>query len=98
MKKKVAVVLFNLGGPDKLSFVKPFLFNLFFDPAIISAPRPLRYLLSKFISAKREKTARKIYSHLGGRSPILELTKLMIPQVPLLFLLMLILAIRKHFH
>ena len=81
MKKKVAVVLFNLGGPDKLSAVKPFLFNLFYDPAIISVPRPLRYLLAKFISTKREKTAREIYSHLGGRSPILELTKLQAKQL-----------------
>ena len=81
MKKKVAVVLFNLGGPDKLSSVKPFLFNLFYDPAIISAPRPLRYLLAKFISTKREKIAREIYSHLGGRSPILELTKLQAKQL-----------------
>jgi len=81
MKKKIAVVLFNLGGPDQLSSVKPFLFNLFFDPAIISAPRPLRYLLAKYISKKREKTAREIYSHLGGKSPILELTKLQAKQL-----------------
>ena len=58
MKKKIAVVLFNLGGPDKLSSVKPFLFNLFNDPFIIEAPFPLRYLLAKFISSKREKKAR----------------------------------------
>ena len=38
MKKKIAIVLFNLGGPDQLSSVKPFLFNLFNDPAIIGAP------------------------------------------------------------
>ena len=81
MKKKVAVVLFNLGGPDKLSSVKPFLFNLFYDPAILSAPRPIRYLLAKFISTKREKTTSKIYSHLGGKSPILELTKLQAKQL-----------------
>ena len=54
MKKKIAVVLFNLGGPDKLASVKPFLFNLFYDPAIIRAPRPLRYLLAKFISTKKK--------------------------------------------
>ena len=76
MKKKIAVVLFNLGGPDKLTSVKPFLFNLFNDPFIIEAPFPLRYLLAKFISSKREKKAKEIYSHLGGKSPILELTKL----------------------
>jgi len=48
-----AVVLFNLGGPDKLESVEPFLFNLFNDPAIISVPSIFRYPLAKFISKKR---------------------------------------------
>jgi len=74
MKKKIAVVLFNLGGPDQLSSVKPFLFNLFNDPAIIGAPFLIRYFLAKLISKKREKTAQKIYSFMGGKSPILEQT------------------------
>lgn len=72
--KKTAVILFNLGGPDSLDSVKPFLFNLFNDKAIISLPQPFRFLLAKFISKKREKTAQEIYSHLGGKSPILDLT------------------------
>lgn len=74
MKKKIAIVLFNLGGPDQLSSVKPFLFNLFNDPAIIGAPKIIRYFLAKLISTKREKTAQEIYSFMGGKSPILEET------------------------
>ena len=74
MKKKIAVVLFNLGGPDQLSSVKPFLFNLFNDPAIIGAPSVIRYFLAKLISKRREKTAQEIYSFMGGKSPILEQT------------------------
>ena len=50
MKKKVGVILFNLGGPDELSAVRPFLFNLFNDPAIIGAPSLIRYFLAKLIS------------------------------------------------
>ena len=74
MKKKIGVILFNLGGPDQLSSVKPFLFNLFNDPAIIGAPSLIRYFLAKLLSTKREKTAQKIYSFMGGKSPILSET------------------------
>jgi len=74
-KKKIAVVLFNLGGPDKLSSVKPFLFNLFNDKAIINLWQPLRFFLAKFISSRREKKAQKIYSQIGGKSPLLEITE-----------------------
>jgi ferrochelatase len=63
MKKKIGVVLFNLGGPDKLSAVKPFLFNLFNDPAIIGAPALIRYFLAKLIS-KKEKILLKKSIHL----------------------------------
>lgn len=72
--KKIAVVLFNLGGPDSLQAVKPFLFNLFNDSAIISVPQPFRYLLAKLISLRRGKEAQKIYASLGGASPLLENT------------------------
>ena len=75
MEKKIGVILFNLGGPDKLSAVKPFLFNLFNDPAIIGAPSFIRYFLAHLISSKREKTAKEIYSFIGGKSPILEETE-----------------------
>ena len=72
---RVAVILFNLGGPDGPEAVEPFLFNLFNDPAIIAAPGPIRWLLAKYIAKKRGPTAREIYSHLGGKSPLLELTE-----------------------
>ena len=69
-----AIILFNLGGPDKLENVEPFLFNLFYDPAILNLPKFLRYPLAKLISNRRAPTAKKIYEELGGASPILKLT------------------------
>ena len=72
---KKAVVLFNLGGPDKIESVEPFLFNLFYDPAIINLPKLFRYPIAKIISKKRTPIAKKIYEELGGSSPILKLTK-----------------------
>ncbi len=72
---KKAVILFNLGGPDSLNSVEPFLFNLFNDPAIINLPNFLRYPLAKLISKKRAPIAKKIYEEIGGSSPILKLTK-----------------------
>ena len=72
---KKAVILFNLGGPDKLENVKPFLFNLFNDPAILNLPSFFRYPLAKLISNRRAPIAKKIYEELGGSSPILKLTE-----------------------
>ena len=72
---KKAIILFNLGGPDCLDAVEPFLFNLFNDKAIISLPGILRYPLAKFISKRRTPIAKKIYSEMGGKSPILEETQ-----------------------
>jgi len=72
--KKLAVVAFNLGGPDGLDAVEPFLFNLFNDRAIIDFPNPFRWVLAKLISKKRAPVAQEIYGHMGGRSPIVELT------------------------
>lgn len=71
---RVAVILFNLGGPDKPESVQPFLFNLFQDPAIISVPQPFRWMLAKLISSRRAPIAQEIYEHIGGKSPLLELT------------------------
>ena len=71
---KTAIILFNLGGPASLDEVKPFLFNLFNDKAIIGLPQPFRYLLAKFISNRRTPIAKEIYEEIGGSSPILELT------------------------
>ncbi len=72
---KKAVILFNLGGPDKLENVEPFLFNLFYDPAILNLPSIFRYPLAKLIANRRAPTAKKIYQELGGSSPILRLTR-----------------------
>ena len=72
---KKAVILFNLGGPDKLESVEPFLFNLFNDPAIISLPSVIRYPLAKFLSKRRSPVAKNIYKEIGNKSPILELTQ-----------------------
>ena len=69
--KKYAVVLLNLGGPDSLSAVRPFLYQLFRDPAIIRLPYFLREGLARFISWRRAFEAKKIYAHLGGKSPLL---------------------------
>ena len=71
---KKAVILFNLGGPDKLENVKPFLFNLFNDPAILNLPGIFRFPLAKLIANRRAPIAKKIYEELGGSSPILKLT------------------------
>ncbi len=73
--KKIAIILFNLGGPDSLDAVKPFLFNLFYDPYIIRAPKYIRLLIAKYISWRREETAKDIYRQIGGKSPILEQTQ-----------------------
>jgi ferrochelatase len=71
---KLAVVMFSLGGPDRLESVEPFLFNLFNDPAIIGAPGPIRWLLAKLISIRRAPVAGEIYRQMGGKSPLLEQT------------------------
>ena len=73
--KRLAVVLFNLGGPDCLEAVQPFLQNLFSEPAIIGAPLPIRALLARYISRRRAPTTRKIYGQMGDRSPIVDLTE-----------------------
>jgi protoporphyrin/coproporphyrin ferrochelatase len=71
---RTAVVLMNLGGPDSLEAVEPFLYNLFADPAIISLPWMLRLPLARFIARRRAPVARRIFEHLGGRSPLYENT------------------------
>jgi len=72
---RIAVVAFNLGGPDSPDAIEPFLFNLFNDPAIIGLPGILRRPLAKFVSRRRGPVAREIYEHLGGKSPLLEETE-----------------------
>src|SRR5579864_4854535 len=68
---RIAVVLFNLGGPDGPKAVRPFLRNLFADPAIIAAPGPVRLALAELISRLRERLAIANYARLGGGSPLL---------------------------
>jgi ferrochelatase len=70
-----AVVLMNLGGPDSLPAVRPFLRNLFSDPAIIGLPALLRLPLAWIIAARRAPVARRIYEQLGGASPLLANTE-----------------------
>jgi ferrochelatase len=65
-----AVVLMNLGGPDSPAAVRPFLYNLFSDRAIIDLPAWLRLPLAWLIAARRVKMARRIYAQLGGSSPL----------------------------
>ena len=69
--RRIAVVLFNLGGPDDQASVKPFLFNLFNDPAIIGLPGIVRTPLAKLISSRREASAQANYALMGGGSPLL---------------------------
>ncbi|HZF34745.1 MAG TPA: ferrochelatase [Candidatus Angelobacter sp.] len=73
--RRIAVVLFNLGGPDSLAAVEPFLKNLFSDPAIITLPGPLRWLVARWIARRRAVTARGIYAKIENRSPILPNTE-----------------------
>ena len=74
-RPRVAVVLLNLGGPDSPAAIRPFLVNLFTDPAILRVPSFLRGALGRFIAWRRLKPATENYAILGGRSPLLELTQ-----------------------
>jgi len=67
--EKVAIVLFNLGGPDSQKAIKPFLMNFFMDPNIIPLPALLRFPLAKYISITRSRReAGESYGELGGSS------------------------------
>jgi protoporphyrin/coproporphyrin ferrochelatase len=74
--RKLGVVLFQLGGPDSLDAIEPFLYNLFCDPDIIDFPfaRIARQPLARLISTTRARHVRHHYAEIGGRSPILEFT------------------------
>ena len=72
---KIAIILFNLGGPDSLDAVEPFLRNLFADPAIIRLPSPIRRPLASWLARRRAPKARDIYARIGGASPILGQTE-----------------------
>ncbi|MDX1917411.1 MAG: ferrochelatase [Rickettsiaceae bacterium] len=72
---KLAIVLFNLGGPDKLENIRPFLYNLFSDKWIIRVPYLVRKAIALFISYTRAPLAKKNYSLMGGYSPLLKETE-----------------------
>ncbi|WP_284945228.1 ferrochelatase [Acidisoma cladoniae] len=74
-RPKIAVVLFNLGGPDNQEAVRPFLLNLFTDPAILRVPPFIRPFLARYIAHKRVPAAKENYRLMGGGSPLLPLTQ-----------------------
>ena len=75
---KTAVVLLQLGGPDSLDAVEPFLYNLFCDPDIIDLPGAFlfRKPLARLISSKRAPKVQELYKRIGSRSPILPQTEM----------------------
>jgi ferrochelatase len=73
---KLGVLLFNLGGPETLRDVKPFLYRLFSDPEIIRVKwAPLRKAIAYTIATLRRKTSEGYYSQIGGGSPLRRLTE-----------------------
>jgi ferrochelatase len=74
---KTGILLLNMGGPDCLESVKPFLYNLFSDPDIIRLPFSalLQKPIAFYIASRREEEAKKNYAHMGGASPILPYSK-----------------------
>lgn len=73
--RRLAIVLFNLGAPDHAEAVRPFLHNLFSDPAILRVPPFIRAILGRWIARARHKPATENYARLGGRSPLFDLTR-----------------------
>ncbi|MGH7056306.1 MAG: ferrochelatase [Acetobacteraceae bacterium] len=74
-RPRVAIVLFNLGGPDRPEAIAPFLRNLFSDPAVLGVPWPIRAVLARRVARARQAPASASYAHLGGRSPLLGQTE-----------------------
>jgi ferrochelatase len=76
MQEKVGIVLLNLGGPDSLEAVEPFLYNLFVDPDIINFPGSflVRKPLARLISSKRHPRIQEQYKKIGGKSPLKDFT------------------------
>lgn len=74
---KAGILLCNLGGPDSLDAVEPFLYNLFRDPDIIKLPLSTIFQkpLAWWISSQRAPDVKKLYDGIGGRSPIVPLTE-----------------------
>ena len=78
---KRAILLMNMGGPNNLDEVEVFLTNMFNDKRIIGAPKPIRSMIAKFITYKRKDEAKENYTHLGGKSPIVDYTNELIEQL-----------------
>ncbi len=72
---KIGVLLLNMGGPDSLSAVEPFLYNLFSDHDIIEIPRLIQKPVAKIISKIRAKKTKHYYEIMGGKSPQREQTE-----------------------
>lgn len=72
---KIAVVLFNLGGPDKIESVEPFLYNLFCDPDIFKLPFGQK-TFARLISSRRAPKVAEEYKLIGGKSPLNEWTEI----------------------
>jgi ferrochelatase len=73
---KTAVLLLQMGGPDSLEAIEPFLYNLFSDRDIIRiGPAFLQPTIARFISRRRARKVREYYKKIGGKSPIRELTE-----------------------
>ncbi|MBC7963223.1 MAG: ferrochelatase [Steroidobacteraceae bacterium] len=76
MSDKTAVLLLQMGGPDSLEAIQPFLYNLFSDRDIIRiGPAFLQPIIARFISRRRSKKVSEYYRKIGGKSPIRELTQ-----------------------
>ena len=74
-QEKIAVILLNLGGPERLEDVEPFLFNLFSDRMIIRlGPAFMQKTIARFISRRRAPKSSQAYAKIGGGSPLGKIT------------------------
>lgn len=73
---KTAIILSNMGGPDSLEAVQPYLANIFSDPDIIDIPLPNRWRgrFARWLAKRRSPESREIYRQIGGKSPLTEIT------------------------
>ncbi len=82
MSSKKAIILLNMGGPNNLNEVELFLKNMFNDPNIITVKSVfLRKLIAFFIVSSRKKDAQENYKQIGGKSPLVEMTKKLIDKL-----------------
>ena len=74
---KIAILLTNMGGPDSLDAVEPYLVNIFSDPDIIDLPGPASWqkYFARWLAGKRVEKSRKIYRDIGGKSPLNDISK-----------------------